>query len=173
MKLHREPSKKSILRSAMTTFTMDRIVDTESTNYVVSNFYISRKILFQPVPLTIGIAIIFFFPSSSFPYFSLSFFFSNRELLKYESRKKSRSSDVEKEGKICIPCVSGGKTFFTGQVGSVVDSLKRWKTVAWLFTGLDGTATNYEPTRKRITGKGCVGRQNLKRPRSSGPDNSN
>lgn len=93
----------------------------------------------------------FFSPSSSFPYFSLSFFFSNRELLKYESRKKSRSSDVEKEGKICIPCVSGGKTFFTGQVGSVVDSLKRWKTVAWLFTGLDGTATNYEPTRKRIT----------------------
>ena len=67
----------------------------------------------------------FFSPSSSFPYFSLSFFFSNRELLKYESRKKSRSSDVEKEGKICIPCVSGGKTFFTGQVGSVVDSLKR------------------------------------------------
>lgn len=115
----------------------------------------------------------FFSPSSSFPYFSLPFFFSNRELLKYESRKKSRSSDVEKEGKICIPCVSGGKTFFTGQVGSVVDSLKRWKTVAWLFTGLDGTATNYEPTRKRITAKGCVGRQNLKRPRSSGPDNSN
>lgn len=50
MKLHREPSKKSILRSAMTTFTMDGIVDTESTNYVVSNFYISRKILFRSNP---------------------------------------------------------------------------------------------------------------------------
>lgn len=127
MKLHREPSKKSILRSAMTTFTMDRIVRPSQPTMLFRISIFRVKFCSAPTR-TINhryCYYFFFFPSSSFPYFSLSFFFSNRELLKYESRKKSRSSDVEKEGKICIPCVSGGKTFFTGQVGSVVDSLKR------------------------------------------------
>lgn len=88
MKLHREPSKKSILRSAMTTFTMDRESWTPSqstNNYVVSNFYISRK---NSVPLQPSVLLLFL--SLSFFLLSLFFsFFSNRELLKNRRAGKS------------------------------------------------------------------------------------
>lgn len=87
MKLHREPSKKSILRSAMTTFTMDRESWTPSqstNNYVVSNFYISRK---NSVPLQPSILLLFI--SLFLPPFPIFLFFLEQKAFKIRGAGKS------------------------------------------------------------------------------------
>lgn len=91
--------RKVFLRSAMTTFMMDRIVDTESTDYALSNFYISRKILFRSNRSNHRYKYYFFFFSFYFPlplflfssFFSfLFYFFSFFEQRAFKTREQEK-----------------------------------------------------------------------------------